>query len=240
MGRRRIEIEKIQEQRPRRATFGKRKSGLFKKAWEFAVLTDSEVLVFVKDERETQYSFTTNKQSHQSILRDVQPANQIGPEDYGKATSSLKTGTPLGDEIVCAPLIPSRPRVSGTTQNHGKESLATSENFDMAISRDFLPTIDPIAECISPMAFQYFLPDSTGFINTEVSSIGYEPAAVAHMDLFPITVPPLLSPFPNYLGLPQLGGSYTEYDNGDLFEYLDGLSTFSFPPNPLSAGNLLI
>ncbi|KAH7208465.1 uncharacterized protein BKA55DRAFT_529671, partial [Fusarium redolens] len=61
MGRRRIEIKKIIDQRARRATFGKRKSGLFKKAWEFGVLTGSKVFVVIEDERKTQYSFTTNK-----------------------------------------------------------------------------------------------------------------------------------------------------------------------------------
>lgn len=47
MGRRKITIEPIAGDRNRSATYIKRKTGLFKKAYELAVLTDSEVAVIV-------------------------------------------------------------------------------------------------------------------------------------------------------------------------------------------------
>ena len=47
MGRKKIKIEKIEEGRNRQVTFLKRKAGLFKKAYELATLTDSQVGVIV-------------------------------------------------------------------------------------------------------------------------------------------------------------------------------------------------
>lgn len=47
MGRKKIKIQRIQEDRNRSVTYLKRKAGLFKKAHELAVLTDSDVAVIV-------------------------------------------------------------------------------------------------------------------------------------------------------------------------------------------------
>ena len=43
MGRRKIEIARIDNERHRQVTFAKRKSGLIKKATELAILADAEV-----------------------------------------------------------------------------------------------------------------------------------------------------------------------------------------------------
>jgi MADS-box transcription enhancer factor 2A len=47
MGRRRIKIEKIEDQKNRTVTFNKRKVGLIKKAIELAVLCDCEIALLV-------------------------------------------------------------------------------------------------------------------------------------------------------------------------------------------------
>lgn len=47
MGRKKIKIQPIKEDRNRSVTYLKRKAGLFKKAHELAVLTDSDVAVIV-------------------------------------------------------------------------------------------------------------------------------------------------------------------------------------------------
>ncbi|KAL5592521.1 hypothetical protein FOBRF1_013547 [Fusarium oxysporum] len=91
MGRRRIEIKKIIDQRARRATFGKRKSGLFKKAWEFGVLTGSKVYVVIEDERKTQYSFATNKEDLYLKYHDIDPENRVAPQDFGESAESPET-----------------------------------------------------------------------------------------------------------------------------------------------------
>mmetsp|Transcript_18556 Transcript_18556/g.56005 ORF Transcript_18556/g.56005 Transcript_18556/m.56005 type:complete len:98 (+) Transcript_18556:107-400(+) len=58
MGRRKIEIARISNERHRHVTFSKRKSGLIKKATELAVLCDAQValLVFAPNQRVTVYS----------------------------------------------------------------------------------------------------------------------------------------------------------------------------------------
>ena len=47
MGRKKINIQPIQSDRNRKTTYIKRKAGLFKKAHELAVLTNSDVAVLV-------------------------------------------------------------------------------------------------------------------------------------------------------------------------------------------------
>ncbi|PWN96668.1 SRF-like protein, partial [Tilletiopsis washingtonensis] len=47
MGRKKIKIQRIAEDRNRSVTYLKRKAGLMKKAHELAVLTDSDVAVIV-------------------------------------------------------------------------------------------------------------------------------------------------------------------------------------------------
>ena len=58
MGRRKIDVVRIENERHRQVTFAKRKSGLIKKATELAVLCDAQVavVVFSSQSRMTIYS----------------------------------------------------------------------------------------------------------------------------------------------------------------------------------------
>lgn len=47
MGRRKIQIAPIQDDRNRNVTFGKRRNGLFKKAYELGVLCQVDIAVLV-------------------------------------------------------------------------------------------------------------------------------------------------------------------------------------------------
>ena len=60
MGRRKISIERIQDERNRQVTFTKRKNGLMKKAMELSVLCDCEValIIFNSSSKLFQYSST--------------------------------------------------------------------------------------------------------------------------------------------------------------------------------------
>jgi transcription factor RLM1 len=49
MGRRKIEIAKIADEKARAVTFLKRKSGLLKKAYELSVLTKTDMVLVIKD-----------------------------------------------------------------------------------------------------------------------------------------------------------------------------------------------
>lgn len=58
-GRRKINIEYIEEKSRRHVTFSKRKSGLIKKAYELSTLTGTQVLVLVASERGNVFTFAT-------------------------------------------------------------------------------------------------------------------------------------------------------------------------------------
>jgi hypothetical protein len=62
MGRNKIKVEKIANERNRHATFSKRKSGLFKKAMELSILCDCEIalLIFNTNEKVFQYCSTND------------------------------------------------------------------------------------------------------------------------------------------------------------------------------------
>ena len=108
MGRKKIKIEPIEGDRNRSATYLKRKYGLFKKAYELAVLTDSDIAVIVFgrngklaefcsgdiDEfllRYTEYNGTVEKRGPEHLARDGRAKNDdqddgggAGPEPCAK------------------------------------------------------------------------------------------------------------------------------------------------------------
>lgn len=62
MGRRKLEIKKIEDKNSRQVTFSKRRSGLMKKAKELSVLCDVEVAVVIFSTRGKLYDFcSTNR-----------------------------------------------------------------------------------------------------------------------------------------------------------------------------------
>merc|ERR1719421_2021308 len=60
-GRRKIEIEYIEDKIRRHITFSKRKAGISKKAYELSRLTGAQVLLLISSERGQIYSFATPK-----------------------------------------------------------------------------------------------------------------------------------------------------------------------------------
>ncbi|GAA6015707.1 hypothetical protein JCM11491_002453 [Sporobolomyces phaffii] len=60
-GRRKIQIEYIEEKSKRHITFSKRKAGIMKKAYELSTLTGTQVLLLVVSESGWVYTFTTDK-----------------------------------------------------------------------------------------------------------------------------------------------------------------------------------
>ncbi|MBW0485120.1 hypothetical protein O181_024835 [Austropuccinia psidii MF-1] len=60
-GRRKIDIEYIQDKSKRHITFSKRKAGIMKKAYELATLTGTQLLLLVVSETGIVYNFTTPK-----------------------------------------------------------------------------------------------------------------------------------------------------------------------------------
>ncbi|CAI4060122.1 hypothetical protein SUVZ_04G3930 [Saccharomyces uvarum] len=86
MGRRKIEIEPIKDDRNRTVTFIKRKAGLFKKAHELSVLCQVDIAVIILGSNNTFYEYSSVDMGklisvHQNNA-DL-PHNVIEPSDYG-------------------------------------------------------------------------------------------------------------------------------------------------------------
>lgn len=93
MGRRKIEIEPITDERNRTVTFIKRKAGLFKKAHELAVLCQVDVALIILGHNNTFYEFSSvdtndlldHYQNDKSLLHDIKD-----PSFYGKNFAKKK------------------------------------------------------------------------------------------------------------------------------------------------------
>lgn len=76
MGRRRIHIARITNEKRRRATLSKRRKGLLKKGMELSILCDCEVAVFVMTKDET-HAYTTNGDALETIQRALSRNPQV-------------------------------------------------------------------------------------------------------------------------------------------------------------------
>ncbi|GLB45113.1 putative MADS [Lyophyllum shimeji] len=96
MGRRKIEIQPITNERNRSVTFLKRKNGLFKKAHELGVLCSVDVAVIIFDERHGhdtklfQYCSTDIRDVVQRHLRHTGERDTRGPADFSDAAGGAK------------------------------------------------------------------------------------------------------------------------------------------------------
>ncbi|GAA5990821.1 hypothetical protein JCM10908_000033 [Rhodotorula pacifica] len=104
MGRRKISIAPIKDERNRQVTFLKRKNGLFKKAYELGVLCSADVAIIVFNANGKLFEFHSGDMD-QTLLRYSHysgPSHEKrGPEDYlnqDLAAASTKRGSGLSDE----------------------------------------------------------------------------------------------------------------------------------------------
>lgn len=77
MGRRRIEIKRIDKDRPRQVTYIKRRIGLLKKAHELATLCDAEVVVLIKDEQGKNMYFSSSNKDFRVIMNEFRTIDEI-------------------------------------------------------------------------------------------------------------------------------------------------------------------
>ncbi|GME72192.1 unnamed protein product [Ambrosiozyma monospora] len=86
MGRRKIAIEPIDDERNRTVTFVKRKAGLFKKAHELAILCKVDVAVLIIGHNHKLYDYTSNDPNEIIHLYQTSgtPYESKKPSDYGK------------------------------------------------------------------------------------------------------------------------------------------------------------
>lgn len=110
MGRKKIEIKRIEDDRNRQVTFVKRKNGIFKKAMELSKLCDCEIalIVFDANDKLYQYSSTSIDQILLKYTEYGEPYEQKDNSDYdmlfgdkklggGSGVSSSATSTPRAD-----------------------------------------------------------------------------------------------------------------------------------------------
>lgn len=92
MGRRKIEIQPIHEERNRTVTFIKRKAGLFKKAHELAVLCQVDVAVIILGSNNTFYEFSSvDVDEMLKYYRRSDLAHDVKePKDFGNYTKKQK------------------------------------------------------------------------------------------------------------------------------------------------------
>lgn len=86
MGRRKIEIQPLTDDRNRTVTFVKRKAGLFKKAHELAVLCQVDLAVIIVGANNKVYEFSsidTNELIQTYQLKQCKIHESKGPENYG-------------------------------------------------------------------------------------------------------------------------------------------------------------
>ncbi|KFH44440.1 Transcription factor-like protein [Hapsidospora chrysogenum ATCC 11550] len=121
MGRRKIEIKAIKDDRNRSVTFLKRKGGLFKKAHELSVLCSVDVAVFVFGNNKKLYEYSS------ADMRDLiaryqfhaGPSEHKGPSDFngGNEDDEELDGTPpRGHEGLGPQMMP--PQYHGQPQAH--------------------------------------------------------------------------------------------------------------------------
>eukprot|EP00002_Diphylleia_rotans_P002702 TRINITY_DN11714_c0_g1_i2.p1 TRINITY_DN11714_c0_g1~~TRINITY_DN11714_c0_g1_i2.p1 ORF type:complete len:556 (+),score=100.61 TRINITY_DN11714_c0_g1_i2:107-1774(+) len=99
MGRKKIRIEKITDDRNRQVTFTKRKNGLFKKAMELSLLCDCDVtvIIFPKSDRLHQYSSTDIDLILKRVAETSKPMETRTNHDY--ALLCKKLGADSGDDM---------------------------------------------------------------------------------------------------------------------------------------------
>ena len=84
MGRRKIEIQPLTDDRNRTVTFVKRKAGLFKKAYELAVLCQVDLAVIIVGNNNKVYEFSSvDTKQLIECYQQLTPHELKLPENYG-------------------------------------------------------------------------------------------------------------------------------------------------------------
>lgn len=101
MGRRKIQIEPIADERNRTVTFVKRKAGLFKKAHELAVLcqVDLAVIIVGANSKVYEYSSTDTNELLGAYKRIDTKHETKGPEDFGGYKKTLRADTDVSGSM---------------------------------------------------------------------------------------------------------------------------------------------
>ncbi|POW14733.1 hypothetical protein PSTT_02744, partial [Puccinia striiformis] len=133
-GRRKIDIEYIQDKSKRHITFSKRKAGIMKKAYELATLTGTQLLLLVVSETGIVYTFTTpnlqpivsddpGKSLISSCLNDGEAEIRIEQED---PEDELPANPAAAAEEQDLMVMPSNHPVTSSTSGHLQQPMSES------------------------------------------------------------------------------------------------------------------
>ena len=127
MGRKKIKIERITDDKIRGVTLNKRKKGLIKKAMELSLLTDAEVVLSIYDKTEKKFAdyslkVGTTKQIHQVGGGAVAGPRAISPEERFNILQSQLFN--VDDRFPLADITPVRKQFLELTDNEERQELA--------------------------------------------------------------------------------------------------------------------
>ena len=152
MGRNKIKIEKIKNDRNRLVTFIKRKRGLIKKAMELALLCDADVFVAVVSHENPQLSIFTNDPKLETftdkyLKSPIEPIEFCCLNDYSTLFNQNENSNPNSNTV-------STKEVTTVSQTETKKSSPTNKNelfnefsyknnFTLPAQLDFIKDIQP-------------------------------------------------------------------------------------------------
>ncbi|XP_052204745.1 truncated transcription factor CAULIFLOWER A-like isoform X2 [Diospyros lotus] len=102
MGRKKVEMKRIQDKSSRQVTFSKRRSGLIKKAGELSVLCDVEIALFIFSNHGKLYEFCTGESSAKILQRYQSHSKAEGKSEaeiFRSRFASAQTSSELSEII---------------------------------------------------------------------------------------------------------------------------------------------
>ena len=152
MGRNKIKIEKIKNDRNRLVTFIKRKRGLIKKAMELALLCDADVFVAVVSHENPQLSIFTNDPKPETftdkyLKSPIEPIEFCCINDYStlfnqNENSNLNSNTVFTKEVTTVSQTETK-KSSPTNKNELFNEFSYKNNFTLPAQLDFIKDIQP-------------------------------------------------------------------------------------------------
>lgn len=150
MGRKKIEIKFITDEKNRLVTFAKRKSGLFKKAYELSILCECEiaVLVFTRSNRLYQYGSLSVEHAIQRYSKHTRIDQHLNNEDMGRLTARRLNSTNS---------VPSQPvSVDEDTEDEEKDEGNTTDflmHDETCLTNKQLGSLDPLSKSNEHLLF---------------------------------------------------------------------------------------
>jgi len=176
-GRRKINIEFIDNKSRRHVTFSKRKAGLIKKAYELSTLTGTQVLLLVASETGNVYTFATPKlqplitkpEGKSLIQACLNPSESSGPSAPSAAASQLQQQQQQA---------PQTPAAQAAAQQAGRAGDGNAAAYQAATDRSKMAAL--IEQQQRSQAQQQQQKPQQGY-PTDLNSLYNNPAAAAHL-----------------------------------------------------------